>query len=165
MEKIIVNPLNVRGLGNVVESKEASDFLGYNSKTTSSTDSTYGTVYSSSYLSGSYIVLECPSLISPDDSSFTVKATLKNNSDSVISSATVYCSVNGTVTSGSTDSSGVKSFTVTCDGSDVYDIRVYYTGTNSVAGSSRTQKVVCTELTGLELMATKNVIQEDSSTG
>ena len=38
MEKIIVNPLEIRGLGDIISPKSRSDFNKYNSKITESTD-------------------------------------------------------------------------------------------------------------------------------
>lgn len=160
VEKIIVSPLEVRGLGDIVSSKQASDFLVYKGMVSSGTDSTLGTVFSESYKAGSSLTLSNVRRISSDASSFTVSATLKDSSSVVISGATVYCDVNGTVSTGTTNSSGVVSWSITTNGSELYHIRVYYLGSSTVGGSfAGTSVAVSGTASELDLQANKPVIQ------
>lgn len=160
VEKVVVSPLEVRGLGDVVSSKSVSDFLVCNGTVSSGTDSNLGTVFSESYKAGSSLTLSNVRTISSDTSSFTVTGTLKDSSDNAISGATVYLDVNGTVSTGTTNSSGVVSWSISNNGSDVYHIRVYYLGSNTIGGSfANTSVVVSGEASDLELRANKSVIQ------
>ena len=43
VEKIIVNPSEVRGLGDIVSSKGVNDFTKYHTKLTTTTDTVHGT--------------------------------------------------------------------------------------------------------------------------
>ena len=161
-DKTIVNPKRVRGLGNIVSPKTTTDFLGFNSKVSSSTalvDDINRTVYESTFLEGSYLTLTHVESVSTDATSFTVTALLNDNTDNVISSAGVYCVVNGAVYTATTDNEGVATFTVPCDNSNIYSIRVYYPGTNSVAGCFKTSKVVCVDGNNLTLFILDSVVQ------
>lgn len=161
MEQINVNPLGVRGFGDIVDSKVVGDFLEFNSNLSSSDG-----VYSSSYLAGSSITLVNVRRISSSDSSFTVSATLKNSSNTAISDATLYCNCNGTVTSETTNASGVASFTVDTDDSDKYSILVYYQGTSSISGSfANTSVYVSGTATNLDLHGNKEIIQTNDKLG
>ena len=166
-EKIIVSPVRVRALGDVVSPKSSQDFVPYGCTVSSSTDSTYGTVFTEAYLAKSTLSLVYDRWISSETESFTISATLKNSSGSAISGASVYLVVNdGSPVSASTNSSGVATFTVTTstDVSD-YRFRVYYTGTGSVCGSTVYGHVCVGDVTGLELHGNKSVIQTDESVG
>ncbi len=155
MDKVIVNPSEVRGLGDIVSPKSLSDYIG------GEVSSVGDGVFELEYLDGSFLTLTVPATISGDDTSFSVSATLKDSSDTAISSATVYCDVNGTVLTGTTNSNGVVSFTVNTDGSSRYDVKVYYTGTSTVAGTVRQciVRVSDAELTEIGLVTDKSVIQ------
>ena len=165
MEKITVIPSEVRGLGNIVSPKTSIDFLGYNHKVTSNTDTDYGTVYNGSYHTGSHLTVTAPLAITSSTSSFTVTATLKNNSNTAITNATVYIEVNGVVTSATTNSNGVKAFTVTTDGSSVYDIRVYYPGSSNYAGCSRRWVVtILGSVNSVEVFSENSITQTNDCT-
>ena len=166
MEKIIVKPNEVRALGDIVSPKTSSDFLPYQSTISSGTDTDYGTVYTSGVLAGSYLTITDDRWITPSDSSFTVHAVLKNSSDTVITSARVYCTVNeDTVLSGTTNSSGKVAFTVPLvDNVCIYDLLFTYEGSLSVAGCFRGFRVY----TGgdeweLDLIGEKSIIQTDET--
>ena len=166
MDKVSVNPKSVRCLGNIVSPKTASDFGTLNGTIASSTDTVNSqsmTVYSTDYLVGSSISLSYTNLISEDTASFTVTATLKNNSDTAVNGATVYLDCNGNVTSATTNSSGVASFTVTTDGSTEYPFRAYYNGTVSLGGSTAMGKVYMAEPDTLELLTDAPIIQDDDT--
>ena len=60
MDKITVIPENVRGLGNIVSPKINADLVGYGVKLTSSTDSTYGTVFNMGYYTRTVMSLDMP---------------------------------------------------------------------------------------------------------
>lgn len=160
MDRVTVNPKLVRGLGDVVSPKSSNDFFDYNSITVSSTDSTYGTVYTDSYRAGAKLVLDNVRIISSGTESFSVSATLKDHSDAVISGATVHFVVNDSDTTVTTNGSGVASLTVSCDGSSVYRIKVYYIGNSNDGGCFANSSVsVVGSVDELELIASKNVIQ------
>ena len=166
-ERIIVNPMEVRGLGNIVSAKSTSDYLCIGDKITSDTASINNrtfTVYNTSNLASGSLTLTCPRLIDLDDTSFTVSAVLKNSSSTVVSGATVYCEVNGVTVSDTTNASGQVSFTVNTDGSSLYVVRVYFLGNNSVGGCFKGSSVFVGEPGGLSLVADKPVIQTDDKT-
>ena len=166
MDRVSVNPLKVRCLGNVVSPKTVSDFGTLNGTVSSSSDTVNNqtmTVYSTDYLVGSSISLDVGGVIGSDVDEFLVYATLKNNSNSAVSSATVYCVVNGVSASATTDTNGVATFTVTTDGSDEYRIRCYYEGTVSLAGSSAYKVVSVAELSMIELLGTATIIETDET--
>ena len=165
-EKIIVSPQRVRCLGDVVDPKSVSDFDRVACTLASSTDASYGTVYSESFLAGSSLDLVYDGLIGSETESFTISATLKNASGTAISGASVYLVVNdGEPTSATTNSSGGASFTVSTSDVTDYRFRVYYTGTSSICGSTAYGHVCVGDVTGLELHGNKSVIQTDESVG
>ena len=144
MDKIIVNPLDVRGLGNIVSPKTISDFGVLNGTLSSGSDTVNNqsmTVYSTDYLVGSSISLSAvdgnnDTVDVITDSQVTVYAVLKDDDDTVIEGATVYFNVNGTISSDVTDNTGeAEGPTINYGGEDeVYYIRAYYLGTNGLAG-------------------------------
>ena len=158
MDRVIVNPLDVRGLGDIVSPKSSNDFFDYNSITVSSTDSTYGTVYTDSYRSGAKITLTADTVIGVDAESFTVSVGLKDHSNNTLNGATVHLVVND-VDSTATTSSGTASFTVTCDGSKVYRLKAYYIGSSNDGGCFANHTVYVADADNLDLFATSNIIQ------
>ena len=158
MERVIVNPREVRGLGDVVSPKSVSDFVGYNAYMTSSTDSTYGTVYNS-VKSTNYILrmeLECPDSISSEDTSFSVRVRMYTQGEAVFNSY-VYLEVNGTVYN---QQSSASSFTVSCDGSSEYFLRAWYVGDASHSGCSASKIVYVNEdVESVEVFSEKSVLQ------
>ena len=162
LDKVSVNPKNIRCLGNIVSPKTAVDFGTVNGTISSGTDSVNTqsmTVYTTDYLVGSTITLSGDRVIEVEDTSFTVTATLKDNTDTVVTGATVYCDVNGTVMEATTNSSGVASFTISTDGSAVYSIRCYYNGSDNLAGSSAYTRVYCADADTIEVYGTQSIIQ------
>ena len=138
MEKIIVKPREVRGLGNIVSPKTTAELLRYNTSISSSSDSTYGTVYTGAYRTGSYLtVFTGDRYIERDGTGFNISVLLRNiDGDDVISSGRVKCVVNDSTTlTVNTDSEGIASFTVPfVDNVCEYQLVFSYNGTNSVAG-------------------------------
>ena len=162
MEKIIVNPLNVRGLGNVVD---ADNVMGeYNSLLTSVSDSTYGSVWNSEYLTGSYLSLSYDKVIA-SIGDLTVSLTLKDNTDTVIGSASVTCYFDGNTYTATTDNTGVASFTLPVTETGYHSFKVVYEGTNSIAGCIKLGSFYCGGLEHIELVSTENIIQEDDTIG
>ena len=161
MNRVIVNPRDVRGLGDVVSPKSTRDFCDYNCITVSSTDSVYGTVYTDSYRAGSSLSVSADTVIGSATESFTVSATLKDHSDVVISGATVHFVVNDVDTTATTNGSGVASLTVTCDGSSVYRVKVYYIGSSNDGGCFASATVFTIDVgnVDLDLFVEKSVIQ------
>ena len=162
MEKIIVNPLNVRGLGNVVD--EDNTLGEYNSHLTTVTDSTYGSVWNSEYLTGSYLSLEYDKVIA-SIGDLTVSLTLKDNTDTVIGSASVTCYFDGNTYTATTDNTGVASFTLPVTETGYHSFKVVYEGTNSIAGCIKLGSFYCGGLEHIELVSTENIIQEDDTIG
>ena len=161
MEKIIVNPLNVRGLGNVVD---ADNVMGeYNSLLTSVSDSTYGSVWNSEYLTGSYITLSYDRVIA-DIGDLTVSLTLKDNTDTVIGSASVTCYFEDNTYTATTNNSGVASFTLTVTEEGYHTFKIVYEGTNSVAGCIKTGIICCLNPTDITLVGDKTLTQTGDTT-
>ena len=161
MEKLIINPSEVRGLGDIVSPKTASDFDKYNSTLSESTDTNLGKVFTESYLAGSSLSMSVDSIIDTTASSFTVELTLRNSSEAIISGATVSLDVNGVSTSQTTNASGKASFTVSTDGSSVYQLKGVYEGSSIRAGCFVKGKVYVVDPTGLSLICDKSIMQSD----
>ena len=170
MDKIIVNPLDVRGLGNIVSPKTISDFGVLNGTLSSGSDTVNNqsmTVYSTDYLVGSSISLSAVDGNSDTvdvitDSQVTVYAVLKDDDDTVIEGATVYFNVNGTISSDVTDNTGeAEGPTINYGGDDdVYYIRAYYTGTGSLAGCCAYKRLYnISSVVSLVLYGDKIIIQ------
>ena len=166
MEKISVNPLSVRGLGDIVSPKLLSDFDVFDSVLSSGTDSVNGvemTVFTESFRSGSVLVKSGDGFIlyTPDLVSMPVIVTLKNKSGTVISGASVKCIVNDETTlSATTDSSGVASFTIPfVEGVSQYRLRFKYEGTSSVGGCSVYGYIFVGVPTDLILNGSSEIIQ------
>ena len=160
VNKVTVNPLSVRGAGDIVSPKTASDFDVYNSTIVSGSEDVGGatmTVYTVSYVNGTYFTVSSGSVVLISDNTFTVSAVLKLNSDdSVVSGATVTCTVNDdTVLSGTTDSTGTVSFTVdTVSGVGKYIVKLVYAGTESVGGAFKVTGLLAVDLDSLSLSLT-----------
>ena len=167
MDKITVIPEDVRGLGNIVSPKSTGDFNVSDGTISSASDSTYGTVYSLSYLTGSYLVYGGSRWVTPSDTTFSVSVTLKKHSDdSAISSVSVSCLINDTTTlTATTNSSGVASFSIpVTDGLCEYKLLFKYAGTNSIAGCFVGALVhTGSDSFDLDLIADKNIIQTDEN--
>ena len=161
MEKLIINPSEVRGLGDIVSPKTASDFDKYNSTLSESTDTSLGKVFTESYLAGSSLSMSVDSIIGTEDSSFTVELTLRNSSEAIISGVSVSLDVNGVSTSQTTNASGKASFTVSTDGSSVYQLKGVYEGSSIRAGCFVKGKVYVVDPTGLSLICDKSIMQSD----
>ena len=161
MEKLIINQSEVRGLGDIVSPKTASDFDKYNSTLSESTDTSLGKVFTESYLAGSSLSMSVDSIIGTEDSSFTVELTLRNSSEAIISGVSVSLDVNGVSTSQTTNASGKASFTVSTDGSLVYKLKATYAGTSSIAGSFIGSTVYVIDADNLTLIADKQVMQTE----
>ena len=161
MERVSITPTGVRGLGNIVSPKTVNDFSSFYGSLVSGVDIVNGeemTVYSSSYLPGSSMVLSCPSVVSPDVDSFTVSGTLVDSSDVGISSATVNVDVNGEVTTVTTNSSGAFTFTVNITEDVNYLLHVYYLGTDSIAGCGANAHVIIATPESLELYGSTDLL-------
>lgn len=165
VEKLVLIPDNVRGLGDVVSPKSVNDFVGYNSKVSSGTDSSLGTVYTSSYGSNTSVSMEYPVNITSDEESFTVTISAMNGSSPIVGSP-VYLEVNGTVYNGmiSNSSPYIASFTVPTDGSMVYCLKGYYVSQGNLASSFKTGTVyVVDDVDSVELFAEKSITQTGNS--
>jgi hypothetical protein len=171
VNKIAVNPLGVRGAGNIVSPKTLSDFNEFNSDVISGEEYVNGTtmtVYTVSYWNGAYFTITSEDVVPYGASSFVVSATLKrNDNDSAIDNATVTCTVNDdTVLTGTTNSSGVVSFTVDTDDTvKSYIVKLQFGGLSGQGGGFKVTRVLVIELENLNLALTgdKSIIQSGES--
>lgn len=170
MEKIVVNPLSVRGLGDIVSPKSVSDFDVFDTVLSSSTDTVNGvvmTVFTESYRSGSVLSRSGDGFVWYTDglSSVPVTVLLKNRSGSVISGASVQCIVDDeTVLSATTNSSGVASFNIPLvEGDSEYRLRFKYAGTSIVGGCSVYGRIFVGRLDSIDLVASKDMVNVDES--
>jgi hypothetical protein len=171
VNKIAVNPLGVRGAGNIVSPKTLSDFNEFNSDVISGEEYVNGTtmtVYTVSYWNGAYFTITSDDVVPYGASSFVVSATLKReDNDSAIDNATVTCTVNDdTVLTGTTNSSGVVSFTVDTDDTvQSYIVKLQFGGLSGQGGGFKVTRVLVIELENLNLALTgdKSIIQSGES--
>ena len=171
VNKIAVNPLGVRGAGNIVSPKSLTDYGSYNSKLVEASEEVNGTtmtVYTVSYLNGAYFTITSDDVVPYGASSFVVSATLKrNDNDSAIGSATVTCTVNDdTVLTGTTNSSGVVSFTVDTDDTvKSYIVKLQFGGLSGQGGGFKVTRVLVIDLENINLALTgdKSIIQSGES--
>jgi hypothetical protein len=171
VNKIAVNPLGVRGAGNIVSPKTLSDFNEFNSDVISGEEYVNGTtmtVYTVSYWNGAYFTVTSDDVVPYGASSFVVSATLKReDNDSAIDNATVTCTVNDdTVLTSTTNSSGVVSFTVDTDDTvQSYIVKLQSGGLSGQGGGFKVTRVLVIELENLNLALTgdKSIIQSGES--
>ena len=166
MDKIIVNPEEVRALGDIVSPKTSSDFLGYSAKITTSTDSDLGTVYTSQYLTGTVMELDIPSFISEDTASILVTLTLTTTDGTwVLDDVQVY--VNDWYVPQHTGNDGTATINFSTRSHPAVDgkwiIRCTYAGTNSRAGCTAHGVIHIGEVTSLSLTGDKSVIQSSDT--
>lgn len=168
VEVFSVNPQNIRGLGNIIESKTGDDFNEYKAYTTSGTDTIDGvsrTVYTSEYKVGSNLTITYPNLIGASATSFTVSATLKDSSNNALQYQYIYLDVNGTVIRKPTGSDGVTTpnFTVDTDGSEEYTLKAYFLGSSSISGCVAFGKVHSGDPDTLTLISDKPITQNNDT--
>lgn len=165
VNKIAVNPLEVRGAGNIVSPKTLSDFNEFNSDVTSAEEVVNGTtmtVYTESYLNGSYMTVTAPKYVNIGTESATISAVLKySQTGSLINSAPIECYVNDLlIESKSTDGNGTVSFTIpVTDTVSVYTVKLRYAGNTNVAGCFTVVRFYQYDITDLNLIGDKSVIQ------
>jgi hypothetical protein len=171
VNKIAVNPLGVRGAGNIVSPKTLSDFNEFNSDVISGEEYVNGTtmtVYTVSYWNGAYFTVTSDDVVPYGASSFVVSATLKReDNDSAIDNATVTCTVNDdTVLTGTTNSSGVVSFTVDTDDTvQSYIVKLQFGGLSGQGGGFKVTRVLVIDLENINIALTgdKSIIQSGES--
>ena len=100
VDKITVNPSEVRGAGDIVSPKSSSDFDFYNSYIQQGTDlvnSMPMTVYTMYRRYSETLVLEYDKFIGYTEglNSFPIKATLKDHNGDYLVGKTLTCTVNG----------------------------------------------------------------------
>ena len=170
VEVFSVNPRDIRGLGNIIESKTGDDFNEYKAYTTSGSDTIDGvsrTVYTSEYKVGSNLTITYPSLIGTSATSFTVSATLKDSSNNALQYQYIYLDVNGTVIRKPTGSDGVTTpnFTVDTDGSKEYTLKAYFLGSSSISGCVAFGKVHSGDPNSITVMSSKPILQTSDVAG
>ena len=140
VEKVSVNPQNVRGYGNIITSKELNEFNLNDSVITQSTATVDGlsrAVYTMGYRGGSYFtVTNTEFLINPSETSFDVTVNLKRKSNNAnISSASVTCTINDSDTLTGTTDSGNVTFTIPISaGISRYNLKFSYAGNGASIG-------------------------------
>ena len=169
MEKVIINPSDVRALGNIVSPKVLADYKEYWSNISSSSETVDNynlPVFVLSYAGGSSLTLTSAKWVTPVSGSFTVTVVLKDYTDSPLTSKTVSCTVNDgeTSLSATTGSDGVASFTVsTVEGVCEYYLRFSYAGNSSYSsGCFLSAKIVTGDSSSVafgSLWADKPIIQ------
>ena len=167
VDKITVNPGEVRGAGNIVSPKSLSDFSCYASKLSAGTESVNGanmTVYTEQYLQGTFFWSTYIPRFVPytGQESFNVPTTLtKSGVVENISGATVKCYVNNELLStDTTDSNGDVEFTIPLEDSvNVYNIKLLYAGDNTNAGCFLSRKIVVGDVEDLDLIAESDITQ------
>lgn len=117
VEKIIVNPEKIRGLGNILSAKAVSDFDLYNSVLSESEDTVYGATKSVFVLESDtthdYSIAFSSSTYTAVGGSCTVSVTLLDNNVAVSGATVSVSGSDGSLYSGITNSQGTASITVT----------------------------------------------------
>ena len=168
VDKITVNPSEVRGAGDIVSPKTSSDFSFYHSYIQSSTQSVNDapmTVYQMFKWGNYNLVLDFDKFVAYSGSvtSFPVEVTLKNQYGNAVVGATLTCTVNGnTVLSGVTNSRGMVTFNVPVTYDGVYNCTVKYSVQTStsggVSGIRKSFEVYVVELNNIRLRASVNPV-------
>lgn len=168
VEKITVNPAEVRGAGDIVSPKTLSDFSCYNSKLVSNIESVNGanmTVFTESYRNGATFAGTVPRFIRyTGQSSVLINPGLFNGS-SAISGASVKCYVNNVLVSTvQTASNGDVNFNMpVSDSVNVYNLRLVYDGTSTLAGCFLSKKITVANVEGLTLLAETEITENGES--
>lgn len=168
VEKITVNPAEVRGAGDIVSPKTLSDFSCYNSKLVSNIESVNGanmTVFTESYMDGATFAGTVPRFIRyTGQSSVLINPGLFNGS-TAISGASVKCYVNNVLVSTvQTASNGDVNFNMpVSDSVNVYNLRLVYDGTSTVAGCFLSKKITVANVEGLTLLAETEITENGES--
>ena len=166
VDKITINPLDVRGAGDIVSPKTAYDFGFYNSyvnQTTALVNGVPMTVFNMGSRSQESLELDFDKFVNytEDLNSFPLRATLKNSNGNPLVGKRLTCTVNGVdVYSANTNSRGQVVFNVPVKYSGGYYCTVQYitqTGSN-VGGATRSVKVFVGELNSITLNASQNPV-------
>lgn len=151
VERIIVEPGEVRGLGNIVSPAKTDDsFSMFNSAILSSSDTVNGvsrTVYGLEYASPASVSLALSSSSVTIGAVVTLTATVLDLNSSPISDASVVFKVNGSqVGTGTTNSSGVATYSYTTDLAGSLVVTAHY-GNISSSTVALTVNKIATALT------------------
>ena len=169
MERVVFRPGDVRGGGNVISpSKGLSDFEKYNcklEKSTTTIDSQTVNTFKETYLPGSYFEMDYTNWYDSSAEEFEVTGVLKKQSDgSVIASSSVRCIVNDALfDTGTTDNSGEVTFTIPSFDEFLYQVKLVFEGTNSIAGCTGYAVVHVGDLDSIILRSQSNVVGEGDS--
>ena len=159
MDKIIVNPSDVRALGDIVSPKTSTDFIGYNSSVSSSTDEYLGTVYTGAYKSGSYIEV---TRVEDNGTDYSVSFFLKKNDGTVIDGEFVYLVVDDNEPIRTLTTTSESGFQIDKTGKDIH-LKFYFEGNSTVAGCIKTMVLRESEVTALSLTGDKSIIQSSDT--
>ena len=120
VEKITIQPREVRGLGNIVSEKTSKEFLADGCRVQQQTTTvnnvsrkTFSADGGVSVLTKTKLVVEGPTLVDLRDESMVFKATLYDMpAETIVTGHIVRCLVNGEIYEKSTGSSGTATFTI-----------------------------------------------------
>ena len=168
VDKVTVNPLEVRGAGDIVSPKTLYDFGFFKTYVNQTTDTVNG-LPTTVFIAGMRQSQESLELIvdnfinyTEDLESFTVVAVLRTGAGAVLSGKTVTCTVNNDlVLSGTTNSQGRVSFTVPVSYAGKYSLSAKYTDTTqagSVAGVVTNVNVFIGELENITVLSDVNPV-------
>lgn len=151
VEKIIVNPTEVRGYGNIVNVKSDEDYEPVNCTITEDMDTVYGATVNVIVMEpdlGEATTLTVTSSSSTLvlDNTVNISATLKDSSNAAISGATITFK-EGTTTLGNstTNSSGVATYTYTGASVGDHTINAGFAGDSTYASSTGNVSVTVTD--------------------
>ena len=143
VEKIIINPNEVRGYGNILNPHSAEDYEPYLTTVTETTDTVEGrtmTVYEMEYegnLTPTTLTLTVNSSSVYIGDTVTFTATLKDTSNNAVSGATVTFKEGSTsLGTGTTNSSGVATLSTTSLTVGSHSVTANYGGDSTYAGSN-----------------------------
>ena len=171
MEKIIVEPRSVRGLGNIVDTKVTSEFGEFKSNMGSYSSTAYGTVFTMKNmpLIGSALELTYNKIVSGVET-IRITATLKTTNDdseyTPMSGASLLCYFDSNSYTATTNSNGVATFDlpVTKEGKNTF--KVVWTGThNEVAGCMKLGSFYNGIIESIGMYAPDNAVEKDDTIG
>ena len=166
MEKIIIQPKNVRCFGNIVSPKDTNNFLGGKIvKGTATVDGQSSTVYTGSYIANAYLTVTGANYIGSEDT-LTLNCTLRNSQDTLLVNSAVYCECDGIVYSGRTNNYGRCTFELEELTAGIHRIKLFYAGSSNNGGCFKYHTVlVGDDPLSLSLYGSANLIQTGDSMG
>ena len=163
MERIIIQPESVRGLGNVAEQKEVDDFELYNCILSEDTDvinNVEFVTFVSESAAGelSVLSLSASSASISVGGTSTLTATLTDDEDSPISGATItFKEGSTTLGTDTTDSSGEATYTYTGAVTGSHNLSVLFAGDSTYAPSTASTSITVNKLSTSTALSSSGV--------